>query len=495
MSETKQVRVLLTQKLVESVDFERRVIGVKGKATLITEPTPPHVTDWLLRDHDIRGFALRVTRRSKALIVQRKMGGSESVKRTLGRWPDMSVEQARRKASAWLGLMASGKDPRDEKRNNVRATNANRAAAQQTMGRVFQDYIDAKKGSGRPATGDDRKKVVKWMEKSPLWRTPVHEVDHDALEKSLTPLFQRALNPALPKPAWGPDSADLSTAHKITTYLSTALSRHISKTGGERSSPFPFYMTDKQWPRPKARDSLLETGSEKGGEWLRGLLQECRNPEPHYRVLADYILCVVLWGGRRREVQLLRWETVDFKADVISFPEATTKSGRAHVFPMTPWAKEILEARKADNATWGRDGDFVFPSRHHGKPIADARVVLVALKERTGLWVRLHDLRRSLGTEMAEIEEGDPFLVSVALNHTIAGATARYIKKRAELLRPSYLARERRLRKIVGLPVEEVSAELPAGLDVEGFVALMLSNPAVERRFMDAYLMQKAKAK
>ncbi|MFQ6006817.1 MAG: Arm DNA-binding domain-containing protein, partial [Woeseia sp.] len=73
-----------------------------------------------LRDTELKGFLVRVTAAgSKAFCLEKRIKG-RNVRRTIGRYPDMSVERARRQAHIWLGLLAEGKNPFEEDDHRAR---------------------------------------------------------------------------------------------------------------------------------------------------------------------------------------------------------------------------------------------------------------------------------------------------------------------------------------------------------------------------------------
>jgi hypothetical protein len=163
--------------------------------------------------------------------------------------------------------------------------------------------------------------------------------------------------------------------------------------------------------------------------------------------------CHLIWGGRRREIQLLQWDALDIEEKQTGqFIGLNTKSGLDHFFPLTPWALEILAQRRERNSLWGRDGDWVFPSDQHGKPIYDYRGLLEYLKEQSGVWLTAHDMRRTVATDALELT-GSEMFVSMALGHSKADSdvTMRYVKRRVGLLRPIFEQRERALMAQVGL--------------------------------------------
>ena len=85
------------------------------------------------------------------------------------------------------------------------------------------------------------------------------------------------------------------------------------------------------------------------------------------------------------------------------FPE--TKSGKAHVVPLSPPAMTIL-----GNLPRRPGNDFVFCGRKPGRPLANIDGAWRRVRERAKLPdVRLHDLRRSVASWMAQ--SGAPLLV------------------------------------------------------------------------------------
>ena len=93
------------------------------------------------RDSEIRGFFLRVGTDSKIFFVEKKVHG-KAIKYTLGRFGQLTVEQAKIIAQALLGQMATGKDP-----------NAQKRAARQgqvTLQKVFEDFLETRKAGQKP---------------------------------------------------------------------------------------------------------------------------------------------------------------------------------------------------------------------------------------------------------------------------------------------------------------------------------------------------------
>jgi integrase len=139
------------------------------------------------------------------------------------------------------------------------------------------------------------------------------------------------------------------------------------------------------------------------------------------------LLC--LTGQRRNEIASLRWEWIDQKDRLISFPPTSTKNHRPHLFPYGEMTKSIIEKLP-------EMGEFVFPARvskvrgnqtttfngwGHAKRDFDATL------ENTEHYT-LHDIRRTFSSTLAK--KGAPIHVTERLlNHvsgTISGVAAIY---------------------------------------------------------------------
>ncbi len=109
---------------------------------------PQKSTQAFYRDDNLKGFAVRITKNGiKSFIVEKSIHGK--VKRiTLGRYGELTVEQARKEAQKLLGKIAMGIDPIAEHQfAKVKSI---------TLGAVFDDYLNTRK-SLKPKTIYDYK--------------------------------------------------------------------------------------------------------------------------------------------------------------------------------------------------------------------------------------------------------------------------------------------------------------------------------------------------
>jgi integrase len=130
-----------------------------------------------------------------------------------------------------------------------------------------------------------------------------------------------------------------------------------------------------------------------------------------------YFRVLLLTGARRNEVGRLPWSELDLDNGVWRLPSDRNKSGRPFEIPLSPLVVETLRELP-------RIGRLVFS--HDGKRPMTLHQIIERVRQDAGLVdVRLHDLRRTLRTGLAEL--GVSFEVAErVLNHAMPGLQAVY---------------------------------------------------------------------
>ena len=130
-----------------------------------------------------------------------------------------------------------------------------------------------------------------------------------------------------------------------------------------------------------------------------------------------YFRVVVLTGARRNEVRCMAWSELDLDAGLWRIPPERNKSGRAFELPLSAPVVETLRALP-------RIGPMVF-TLNGKRPMAVHQLIEQARGDAGLIDVRLHDLRRTLRTGLAEL--GVRFEVAErVLNHAMPGLQAVY---------------------------------------------------------------------
>jgi integrase len=145
----------------------------------------------------------------------------------------------------------------------------------------------------------------------------------------------------------------------------------------------------------------------------------------------DFVCLALFTGARRNNVLAMRWDAVDMAAATWTIPGQSSKNKQPLVVPLTERAVELLRVRRAGDP----EGTFVFPAAsktgHMTPPKKQWRALLTAAKLDD---LRLHDLRRSLGSWA--INTGASLaIVGKALGHRSPEATKVYARLQVDPVR------------------------------------------------------------
>ncbi len=170
----------------------------------------------------------------------------------------------------------------------------------------------------------------------------------------------------------------------------------------------------KKPAKENPRDRVL-TGDELFKVW-----SECQNLSYPFGSL---FLILILTAQRRGEVSGMRWDELDFKNKVWTIPKERAKNGKAHMVPLSDEAIKILQS-----VPRFLHSDFVFTTTGN-TPVSGHSKIKQRIDAATGVngW-RIHDLRRTAVSGMASLDV-PPHVIEKILNHvsgTISGVVAVY---------------------------------------------------------------------
>lgn len=149
-------------------------------------------------------------------------------------------------------------------------------------------------------------------------------------------------------------------------------------------------------------------------------LAEAIDAEHSVYVRAAFWL-LLLTGSRKTELLRTRWEDVSLERREIRVPE--TKNGRAHVLHLSDEAVAIVR-----DIPRTEGNPHVFVGRREGAHLVNVDKAWRRVRERAGIPdVRLHDLRRTVGSWLAQ-NGNSLLLIQKALNHKTHAATLVYAR-------------------------------------------------------------------
>jgi integrase len=124
------------------------------------------------------------------------------------------------------------------------------------------------------------------------------------------------------------------------------------------------------------------------------------------------IRMLILTGSRRSEIGGMRWNEIDLEKGTWTLPKERSKNGLAHVLPIVPMMRAIIESVPVRDGL--RGGDILFGFAKNGftnwkyKQALDAKLDLSP-------WVH-HDIRRSVASGLGDIGI-QPHVIEEILHH------------------------------------------------------------------------------
>jgi integrase len=352
------------------------------------------------RDSAIPGFGLRVTSQgAKAFIIEKRIAGK--VKRmTLGRYGNLTVEQAKKEAMKVLGEVAGGNNPiADKKDARVKAT---------TLNETFEDYLQTRKDL-KAGTVHDYTRSMHWACQD--WLTkPITEISKDMIENRHRDLGKRS-------------HARANNAMRVLRALFNHARNKYEDAQGNPVilvNPVDRLSRNRAWYKIERRETLIKPHQLK--QWYDATL--ALNNE----TTRDYIHFLLFTGLRRSEASRLSWDDVDFKDRTVTF--RSTKNHRTHILPFSTFLEALLLRRYAEKSS-----PFVFPSNADCGYLTEPRNSVERVSELSGVRFTLHDLRRTFIT-IAESLNIPGYALKQLLNHKDPNdVTAGYIISGVDRLR------------------------------------------------------------
>ena len=370
-----------------------------NKSYIDTLPKPPtgYVIHW---DENLKGFGLRVTSTgAKSFIFQKRINGADK-RITIGRYGELTAEQANRQAKKLAGEIATGGDPvADKKREKLEA---------KTLNQVMADYLKARKDL-KPRTITDMANAFK-------------EVCPDWLDKPLTKITPDMVKKRHQDHGEARSEARANLCMRyLRALFNYAIAEYQTAEGKPlmELNPVKKLSQTKAWYRVDRRQTDIKP--HELGPWVNAVLGLPRAD------MRDYFMTVLLTGMRREEALKLAWADVDMKAKTFTLRDP--KNHQDHTLPMSDYLLELLTRRKAVAV-----GDFVFADSQ-GRKIGNFRYAQAAVEKASGVSFCIHDLRRTFAT-VAESLDIPAYALKRLLNHANgADVTAGYIVANVERLR------------------------------------------------------------
>jgi integrase len=321
----------------------------------------PTTGQLLIRDDDLKGFGLRVTKGCISFVAECRVHGK--VRRiSLGKYGTVSADEARKEARKLLSGAVAVKLP--AKSPII------------TLSQVFQKFLETRQL--RPNTIRNYTQVIKrclgdWLE------LPVTSITRDMIQSR-----HRSLTRTTKQGTSGQAQANMAMRILRTLLNFAAINFETADAQPLISlNPVRTLSQNRSWHREKRRRVIVPDN--KLGDWYRAVMSL------RQIYIRDYLLLLILTGLRRTEAATLKWSDVDLSARTLTIRAEVAKNKQEHCLPLTDFLYLLLSHRSENRRT---DSDFVFPGRKGGH-MKEPKLAVARVIQKSGCDFVLHDLRRT----------------------------------------------------------------------------------------------------
>ncbi|EMN7266847.1 integrase arm-type DNA-binding domain-containing protein [Vibrio parahaemolyticus] len=270
----------------------------------------------------------------------------------LGRFPELSLNDARGKQKEMGELLLQGIDPKEQLESQHKAQQlAKREEARKgSIKQLFEAYVSQMEKDGKRT----HKAVLASLEKEvyPVIppATKAKEVTTHDLMLVLAAMIKR----------------DAKTqSNRVRSYLMAAFNYGLKHDNDPANfideAKFglllnPVAAIPKQKDAERVGEHYLKMGE------VIGLIDDLNNEYERFK-MGDAIrnlilLCLYTGGQRPYELAASRWEAIDWQQKTLLITSDISKNKRPHLIPLTDSALVVLERQRLNN-----DSEFIFPHR------------------------------------------------------------------------------------------------------------------------------------
>jgi integrase len=338
---------------------------------------PPGRSDLIVFDDTLPGFGVRIRAGGKRVWIAQYRMGQKQRRVTIGSVETIDPDQARRAAKSILAKVHLGSDPQATK------TEA-KARAHLTLGAMIEPYLEfaSRRLKARTLVETNRYLRTSWK---PLHSLAIEKITRRTIALQLSELTLTN----------GPIAANRARI-ALSSFFTWAMREGLADTN-------PVVGTNRP-TEERSRDRVL-TNYELARIWAA-----CRDDD-----YGRIVRLLILTGQRREEVGGMAWSELDLQQACWSIPRDRTKNSLPHDVPLSKAAIEVLQdcpRREGRQLVFGEAGG-PFQGWSKAKAALDKRILESG--RQIPAW-RLHDIRRTVATRMAELGTL-PHVVEAVLNH------------------------------------------------------------------------------
>jgi integrase len=362
------------------------------KATLLNLPSPEKGKRMYYKDSKVSGLIVDITPKgTKSFYLYKKINGKPE-RIFLGRFPDLPIEKARKKAETRKGEIAEGKNPQDDRRA---------LRDEMTFKELFDLYMVRYSKPHKKSWKYDEREINKFL---PHW--------FNRKISSFTKNEIYALHNKVGQ------NNGIYQANRLLERIRAIFNKAI-EWGWDGKNPAENIKKFKE----KSRDRFIQP--DEMPRFLKALEEEENISARNF-----FLMCL-LTGARKSNTLAMKWEDIDFYLNTWRIEE--TKNGDSLTLPLAKKAVQLLlDIKKTSTSRW------VFPSpEDENEHLADPKKAWARVLKRAEIEnLRIHDLRRTLGSYQAATG-ANSYVIQKSLGHKSQQSTAVYARLNLDPVRES----------------------------------------------------------
>jgi integrase len=372
--------------------------------------TPKQGSRDTYHDTNVAGLTLRVTSTGiKSFVIRKRING-KPIMTTLGRYPAMTITQARVAAREVLNVFSSGVNPNNKKiEQRVKSI---------TLQEAMQDYITSREHALKVKTIRDYQIIFnsylsEWANKELV------NITRSMVIKKHTTIGDKSIYRA---------NASMRLLRAIFNF---AMGEYEDSNDIPIISHNPVQKIKRNWFKESVRTNIIEPNDLK--DWFAAVnaLPDDKANTTHKNTsetVRDYLILLLFTGLRPSEGINLAWSNIDFKNELLHIED--TKNREDHTIPLTGYILNLLDIRRKASS-----GNYVFPGYNPDKALVSPNRQVKKVINESSVQFLLHDLRRTFATyaDSLEIQHNT---IKRLMNHKNSDVTStHYIHQSIETLR------------------------------------------------------------
>jgi integrase len=331
----------------------------------------PHI----IFDDDVPGFAVRVyPSGAKSFLVDYRFNGRQK-RMVIGKYGVLTLDEARKRARKIITQKDDGQDPLEEKKQRNIADN---------VSQLCEIFLEKYSKPHKKSWKEDERRIQKHIVPSigTLRLQSIKRTDITNLHNKLGKHHIYEANRVV---------ALLSVIFEFGRSIGFFTETFVNPAKGIRK--FKESKRDR-WLKP---DELPRLAKE---------IEACDNI-----YVRSALWLYLMTGLRKNELLRVKWEDIDLIRDELRVPQ--TKSGKVHYVPLNNMAKEVIK-----NIPREEGNPHLIPGKLKGQHLVNIDIPWRKIRKNAGLEdVRLHDLRRTVGSWLAT-SGNSLHVIAKILNHS-----------------------------------------------------------------------------